>query len=122
MLDLYENIRRLRIKKEMSQGELAKRVGYTGKSMIARIEKGEVDLAYSKILAFADALGVRPAVLMGWAKEESTPLDVKTEKHIKTFLSLSPERREKVTVYAGEQLEMQTIKEKKCESCDVKEA
>lgn len=66
MLDLYKNIRRLRNEQGMSQNELARRTGYTDRSSIAKIEKGEVDLTESKIKAFADALGVRPGQLMGW--------------------------------------------------------
>ena len=66
MLALYKNIRKLRTEKGMSQNELAKLTGYTDRSSIAKIEKGEVDLTESKIKAFADALGVRPGVLMGW--------------------------------------------------------
>ena len=57
----------------MSQNELAKLTGYTDRSSIAKIEKGEVDLTESKIKAFADALNVRPAVLMGWEDDSGIP-------------------------------------------------
>ena len=49
MIDLYKNIRKLRIEQEMSQDTLAKLTGYTSRSSIAKIEKGEVDLPLSKI-------------------------------------------------------------------------
>ena len=62
---LYKNIKRLREEKEMSQEELAKLTGYTNRSSIAKIEKGEVDLPQSKILLFANALGTTPGELMG---------------------------------------------------------
>ena len=65
MLDLYKNIKRLREEKGMSQDELAQRTGYTSRSSIAKIEKGEVDLQQSKIIAFAKALGTTPGKLMG---------------------------------------------------------
>ncbi len=65
MLDLYKNIKRLREEKGMSQDELAQRTGYTSRSSIAKIEKGEVDLQQSKIIAFAKALGTTPGELMG---------------------------------------------------------
>lgn len=42
---LYVNIKRLRKEAKMSQEELAKRVGYTDRSSIAKIENGEVDLS-----------------------------------------------------------------------------
>lgn len=65
MLDLYVNIRNRRKELGMSQDELAKKVGYTSRSTIARIEKGEIDISRSKILSFAKALKTTPAELMG---------------------------------------------------------
>lgn len=65
MMNLYKNIRELREQKKMSQEELAKLTGYTSRSSIAKIEKGEVDLTQSKIIAFANALGTTPGDLMG---------------------------------------------------------
>jgi len=53
MIDLYRNIKQLREDKGLSQDELAKKTGYTSRSSIAKIEKGEVDLPRSKIIAFA---------------------------------------------------------------------
>lgn len=49
----------------MTQSELAEKLGYADKSMIAKIEKGLVDLPQSKILAFAKALSISPGELMG---------------------------------------------------------
>ena len=66
MLKLYENIRLCRKAAKMTQEELASRTGYTDRSSIARVEKGEIDLPQSKILQFADALGVTPSQLLGW--------------------------------------------------------
>ena len=66
MIKLYENIRELRIQNKWSQDELAHRMGYKDRSMIAKIESGAVDLAESKIMAFAKVLGVKPCDLMGW--------------------------------------------------------
>ena len=65
MLQLYKNIKMLREEKGLSQDELAKLCGYTSRSSIAKIEKGEVDLQNSKILLFASALGTTPGKLMG---------------------------------------------------------
>lgn len=66
MLDLYTNIKNRRIELGMSQDTLAKKVGYTSRSTIARIEKGEIDISRTKILAFAEALNTTPAELLGW--------------------------------------------------------
>ena len=61
----YENIRILREKLGLSQGALAEMVGYKDRSSIAKIESGRVDLSESKIAAFAKALHVTQAQLMG---------------------------------------------------------
>lgn len=86
MIDLYRNIKQLREAKGLSQDELAKKTGYTSRSSIAKIEKGEVDLPRSKIIAFAEALDTTPAFLMGWEddnKNEWQPkLTDKDEKEL----------------------------------------
>lgn len=69
MLQLYENIKTLRRAARMTQEELARRTGYTDRSSIARIEKGEIDLPQSKIKQFAAALGTTPGHLLGWDAE-----------------------------------------------------
>lgn len=65
MLQLYKNIKSRRIELNMTQTDLAKLLGYADKSMIAKIEKGAVDLPQTKILAFANALHISPGDLMG---------------------------------------------------------
>ena len=64
-MTIYEQIKRIRQEKNISQKELAEQLGYDSRSMISLIENGKVDLPVSKIHAFADALGVTPAQLMG---------------------------------------------------------
>ena len=66
MLELYKNIKRLREEKGLSQDALAKLTGYTDRSSIAKIEKGQVDLQQSKIELFANALGTTARSLVGW--------------------------------------------------------
>ena len=65
MLELYQNIKKYRIAKKLTQDELAKLTGYTDRSSIAKIERGDVDLPQSKIALIAKALGVTPGTLMG---------------------------------------------------------
>ena len=66
MLQLYKNIKKRRLELQLTQTDLATKLGYADKSMIAKIEKGVVDLPQSKILAFADVLQTSPSDLMGW--------------------------------------------------------
>lgn len=65
-----ENIKFLRERRGLSQEELALKVGYKDRSSIAKIEAGLVDLTQSKIAAFASALCVSPAELMGISEAE----------------------------------------------------
>lgn len=70
MQKLYENIKKYRLERNLSQTELAKLIGYTDRSSIAKIEKGSVDLPQSKIKMFADVFGVSPSKLMGNENED----------------------------------------------------
>ena len=74
MIKLYENIKKRRLELNLSQQKLADLTGYTDKSMIAKIEKGKVDLSQSKLELFAKVLGVKPGELMGSTEDEPSPL------------------------------------------------
>jgi len=69
MLEIYSNIKRLRKLHNMSQQELAEAVGYKGKSMIAQIENGRVNLPSSMITKFAEVFDVSELELMGLTEE-----------------------------------------------------
>lgn len=69
MADIYEKIKMLREEKNLSQQELAKKVGYNDRSTIAKIESGKVDLTQSKIQLFANALGTSVSFLLGFTDE-----------------------------------------------------
>lgn len=84
-----ENIRNLRKERGWNQSELARRVGYSDKSMISKIEKGDVDLPRSQIFKFAKALNVTASEIMGEA--DLTP-SFHTETHyVKRHGKLFPE-------------------------------
>lgn len=70
MLQLYKNIKKQRQLLGMTQTDLAKKMGYADKSMIAKIEKGVVDLPQSKIIAFAEVLKTTLSNLMGWENSQ----------------------------------------------------
>lgn len=72
-MSLYKNIRLRREALGMTQDELAKKMGYTSRSTIARIESGENDIPQSKIEHFAKALQTTPAYLMGWEDNAEKP-------------------------------------------------
>lgn len=75
-------IRESRLNAEMSQDELAKKVGYKSRSTINKIESGINDIARSKIVLIARALNTTPAYLMGWEDSDTKPLpDIRTDIH-----------------------------------------
>lgn len=60
---------RIKIRREelnLSQDELAKRLGYKSRSSINKIELGHYNLTQPKIKAVADALETTPSYIMGW--------------------------------------------------------
>lgn len=75
MLDLYINIKQRRLELGLTQQELAEAMGYADKSMIAKIEKGSVDLPLSKVKEFAAVLHTTPSLLLGW-EDYGTQSDV----------------------------------------------
>jgi len=95
-MKLYENIRDLRIKNGWSQDELAKRAGYSDRSMITRIEKGTVDLNHSKILMFADIFHVDPVQLMGLSDNKDMLLSPDEEHILTTYRTLDPPDQKEV--------------------------
>ena len=54
------NLRRLRLEKGMSQEELAKKLGYKGRSAINKIETGVNDMPREMVVKCAQALGCSP--------------------------------------------------------------
>ena len=60
---------RIKIRREelnMSQDDLAKKVGYKSRSSINKIELDLYSLKQSKIKAIADALETTPSYIRGW--------------------------------------------------------
>lgn len=69
MANPYDRIKERRNALDLSQSELAARLGYSDRSTIAKIEKGVNDITQSKIESFAKALHTTPAYLMGWTND-----------------------------------------------------
>ena len=80
-MNLYENIKARRLELGMSQQELSELTGYSGKSMISKIENGLVDIPVSKVSEFAKALQTTELQLVNW-------FDINTQLSTKDFDSL----------------------------------
>ena len=64
-----EKIKQKRLELNLSQDELAKKVGYKSRSSIQKIECAR-KLPLDKVELMASALGCTPAYLMGWEDED----------------------------------------------------
>lgn len=71
-MNFGKRIKERRLSLGLTQEELAKKVGYSGKWTINKIESGQSDVSRQKISALATALKVSPSYLMGWS-DEPTP-------------------------------------------------
>ncbi len=69
--DMGKKIKERRELLGLTQEELAKRLGYKGKSSINKIELGLSDVPRAKVPAFASALGMTPQELTGWTDEHA---------------------------------------------------
>lgn len=66
LVEVGNRIKQLRLERDMSQDELAKRSGYGSRSTINKIELGINDVPQSKIKAIAEALGVCVGDVLCW--------------------------------------------------------
>ena len=99
MLQLYTNIKNRRKELGLTQTELAEKLGYADKSMIAKIEAGTVDINQSKIIAFAEALNMEPSDLYGWSKEPAYQEGFELGKLSKKYRQLTDEEKLSVDRY-----------------------
>lgn len=70
-MNIGERIKNKRIEKGWSQRDLAAKMNYSNHSTIGKIETGKVDIPQSRIVQFAEVLGVSVAYLMGWDDEQN---------------------------------------------------
>lgn len=65
-MTIGEKIKQRRMELKWSQRDLAAKMDYSNHSTIGRIESGAVDIPQSRIVQFAEVLGVSVAYLMDW--------------------------------------------------------
>lgn len=80
MSSIGNRIRKRREALNISQDELAKKLGYKSRSSINKIELDQRNLTQSKIKAIADVLETTPAYIMGWEElDQSIDLEKLTQ-------------------------------------------
>lgn len=77
MVNIGEKIKKRRLELNISQDELAEKMGYKSRSTIAKIEKGVNDVVQTNIVKFAKILNTTPAYLMGWEDEAKETKGIK---------------------------------------------
>jgi len=99
MADLYSRIKERRKELQLSQDDLAKRLGYKSRSSINKIEKGINDIPHSKIAEIAKALQTTPEQLMGL---EGNDLDYDIQQIVDMCKQLHPSALNKVLEFTEE--------------------
>ena len=93
-MTIYERIRQLRISQGMSQFDLAKKVGYEGRSAISKVEAGDRDISQSMIQKYAEALNVSPTFLLyGEEERHKSQKTKKLTEFIDLFSQLTDEQQ-----------------------------
>ena len=77
MSTIGKRILQRRIELNMSQEELALKIGYKDRSSIAKIESGERDIRQRKVIDLANALDTTPQWLMGYEENATSSIDAK---------------------------------------------
>ena len=76
------NLRKLRLEKGMSQDELAKKLGYKGRSAINKIETGVNDMPRDMVVRCAEVLGVSPLDLFFYEYLPDSDVHIPTQKDL----------------------------------------
>lgn len=85
-MTIGEKIKIRRNELKMSQRELSDKMGYSNHSTIGKIENGKVDIPQSRIVQFAEVLGVSVAYLMGWDEEIKKDPVAAAERHFEILM------------------------------------
>ncbi|RGD73851.1 helix-turn-helix domain-containing protein [Anaerofustis stercorihominis] len=115
MKTVGERIKFKRNSLNLTQDELAKKLGYKSKSTINKIEKGINDISQSKLMEFAKVLNTSPAYLMGWLDEDhnkNIELSNQEKALINKFRQLNEQQQYEVIGYIDGKLNhTDTVKE-----------
>lgn len=85
-MTIGERIKARRNELKLSQRDLCEKMGYSNHSTIGKIEAGKVDIPQSRIVQFAEVLGVSVAYLMGWEEEIKKNPAAAAERHFEILM------------------------------------
>lgn len=75
-----ERIKNKRLELGLTQEELAKKMGYTSRSTVNKVELGKNDITQSKVVEYAKALNTTVAYLMGWDEDEHDQVTIMAQQ------------------------------------------
>ena len=90
-MTIGEKIKQKRIELNMSQDELAKKIGYKSRSSINKFETSRT-LPLDKVELVAKALDCPPSYLMGWTEEELPSNEVESLLIREMYKHFTPEQ------------------------------
>ena len=79
-MTVADRIKLLREKRGYTQEEMAKKMGYTNKSTISKIESSGDKVTLKRVAKCAEILNCTPSYLMGWTDEEQAVIDHMKDK------------------------------------------
>lgn len=98
-LGVGERIKKRRIALGLSQTDLAKRMGYTNKTTISKVENGRDNITTDRVRKFADALHCSTSYLMGWEELEDNDIpeyDTKDAECLALFSKLTETQKDNI--------------------------
>lgn len=95
-MTIGERIRLRRTELDMTQQELAEKVGYKSKTAINKIETGERELRQTKIRPMAEALSTTIEYIMGWDESESELFTKDNIEILRDLCSLTKDEQETI--------------------------
>ena len=104
---LGERIRKRRLDLNITQSELAKKLNYTSRSSINKIEMGAQDVPINKIFDFANALNCSLPFLLGISENNTSNEEAEL---LNIFRQLSAEGKEKIKTYAEDISELENYR------------
>lgn len=108
MTDIGFRIKERREALQMTQEELATKVGYKSRSAVNKVELGKRDVSQSMLAKYANALGTTPPELMGWGtRSNDSTHDESAQALLDICERLTPQSLKHLIRYANLLLEEQ---------------
>ena len=96
-MTVADRIKNKRIELNLSQEELAKRAGYSGKTAISKLENAGNNITMKQVRRLAEALSVTDKYLMGWEDVGDEPeQSARNKEFLELFENVTPLVQESV--------------------------